>query len=64
MPANSQAQYRFMQAVAHNPQFAQQAGIPQSVGQEYAQATPNPAKLPQKAPMGKQQKLAALLRKK
>jgi len=27
-----------MEAVAHNPQFAKKAGVPQSVGQEFAQA--------------------------
>jgi hypothetical protein len=65
MPATSQAQYRFMQAVAHDPAFAQQAGVPPGVGQEFAQATPAPSKLPMRAkPAGKGQKLAALLRSK
>jgi hypothetical protein len=62
MPAVSEAQYRLMQMVAHNPAAAKRTGIPQSVGQEYAQATPNPANLPQRATKG--QKLAALLQKK
>lgn len=38
MPSKSPAQHRLMEAVAHNPQFARQVGIPQNVGQEYAQA--------------------------
>jgi hypothetical protein len=54
-----------MQAVAHDPAFAQQAGVPPGVGQEFAQATPAPSKLPMRAkPAGKGQKLAALLRSK
>lgn len=35
MPATSAKQERFMQAVAHNPKFAKQAGVPQSVGKEF-----------------------------
>jgi hypothetical protein len=27
-----------MEAVAHNPQFARKAGVPQSVGQDFAAA--------------------------
>lgn len=27
-----------MEAVAHNPQFAKKAGVPQSVGREFAMA--------------------------
>lgn len=38
MPSTSQKQHNFMQAVAHNPQFAKKAGVPQSVGQEFAKA--------------------------
>lgn len=38
MPSKSPAQHRFMEAVAHNPEFARQAGVPQSVGQEFAAA--------------------------
>lgn len=38
MPSKSAAQHRLMQAVAHNPKFAAKTGIPQSVGQDYAQA--------------------------
>jgi hypothetical protein len=60
MPAKSAAQYRLMQAVAHNPQVAKQTGIPQSVGQEYAAATPSPGKLP----AHKRKMMAEALRKK
>jgi len=35
MPATSEKQKRFMQAVANNPQFAKQVGVPQSVGKEF-----------------------------
>ena len=38
MPSTSDKQRRFMQAAAHNPEFAKKAGIPQSVAQEYNQA--------------------------
>lgn len=36
MPATSKAQARFMNAVSHNPDFAKQAGVPQSVGKEFS----------------------------
>ena len=35
MPAKSVKQKRLMQAVANNPEFAKEVGIPQSVGKEY-----------------------------
>lgn len=38
MPAKSEAQLRLMRAVAHNPQFAEKVGIPQSVGKEFSDA--------------------------
>ena len=38
MPSKSEKQHRFMQAAAHNPEFAKKAGIPQSVAQEYSEA--------------------------
>jgi hypothetical protein len=38
MPSTSPAQKRFMQAVAHDPKFAAKAGVPQSVGQDFAAA--------------------------
>jgi len=38
MPSHSAKQHRFMEAVAHNPSFAKKAGVPQSVGKEFAKA--------------------------
>lgn len=35
MPSKSSKQARFMAAVAHNPDFAKEAGVPQSVGKEF-----------------------------
>lgn len=35
MPSKSKKQARFMQAAAHNPEFAAKANIPQSVAKEY-----------------------------
>ena len=45
MPPKSEAQRRFMQAVAASPQFAAKAGVPTSVGKDYVQADPG-GKLP------------------
>jgi hypothetical protein len=39
MPAKSEKQLRFMQAAAHNPAFAKEAGIPVGIAQEYSQAS-------------------------
>lgn len=38
MPSTSQKQHRFMEAVAHSPQFAKAAGVPQGVGKDFAKA--------------------------
>jgi len=38
MPSTSKKQHNFMEAVANNPSFAKKAGVPQSVGKEFAQA--------------------------
>jgi hypothetical protein len=38
MPSKSAKQHRFMEAVAHNPKFAKQAGVPQKVGKDFAAA--------------------------
>mgnify|MGYP000585480473 CR=1 FL=1 len=38
MPSKSSKQERFMQAVAHNKEFAKKAGVPQSVGKDFNQA--------------------------
>jgi len=35
MPAKSAKQQRFMAAVANNPKFAKQVGVPQNVGEEF-----------------------------
>lgn len=37
MPSKSAKQARFMQAAAHNPEFAKKAGIKQSVAREFAE---------------------------
>jgi hypothetical protein len=37
-----------MSAVAHNPAFAKKVGISQKVGEEFASATKNYKKLPEK----------------
>ena len=39
MPATSAKQKRFMDAAAHNPQFAKAAGIPVSVAKEFSEAS-------------------------
>jgi hypothetical protein len=38
MPSTSKKQRNFMAAVAHNPEFAKKAGVPQSVGKEFNKA--------------------------
>ena len=38
MPSSSKKQHNFMAAVANNPDFAKQAGVPQSVGQDFTDA--------------------------
>jgi hypothetical protein len=38
MPSKSKKQHDFMEAVAHNPKFAAQAGVPQKVGKDFAAA--------------------------
>ena len=35
MPSTSDKQKKFMNAAAHNPEFAKKAGIPQSVAKEF-----------------------------
>ena len=39
MPATSMKQKRFMDAAAHNPAFAQQAGIPVDVAKDFSEAS-------------------------
>jgi hypothetical protein len=38
MPSVSAKQHRFMEAIAHSPEFAKKAGVPQSVGKDFAAA--------------------------
>ena len=38
MPSTSKKQHNFMEAVAHNSSFAKKAGVPQSVGKDFAEA--------------------------
>ena len=38
MPSKSTKQHNFMRAVAHSPEFAKKAGVPQSVGKEFSNA--------------------------
>jgi hypothetical protein len=38
MPSTSKKQHNFMEAVAHSPSFAKKAGVPQSVGKDFAAA--------------------------
>lgn len=38
MPSKSAKQARFMRAVANNPKFAREVGVPQSVGKEFEAA--------------------------
>lgn len=38
MPSKSARQHRFMEAIAHSPSFAREAGVPQSVGKDFARA--------------------------
>jgi hypothetical protein len=39
MPATSEKQKKFMDAVAHNPAFAKTVGVPQSVGKDFSEAS-------------------------
>lgn len=38
MPSSSAKQHRFMEAIAHSPEFAKKAGVPQKVGKDFAKA--------------------------
>jgi hypothetical protein len=39
MPAKSEKQKTFMDAVAHNPAFAKKVGVPKSVGKDFSEAS-------------------------
>jgi hypothetical protein len=41
MPSTSKKQHNFMEAVAHSAAFAKKAGVPQSVGKDFAKADDN-----------------------
>ena len=38
MPSTSKKQHNFMEAVAHSPEFAKKAGVPLTVGKDFAAA--------------------------
>jgi hypothetical protein len=38
MPSVSNRQHVFMEAIAHSPEFAAKAGVPQKVGKDFAKA--------------------------
>jgi len=38
MPSKSKKQHNFMEAIAHSAEFAKKAGVPQSVGKDFAAA--------------------------
>jgi hypothetical protein len=38
MPSTSAKQHKFMEAIAHSPEFAKKVGVPQSVGKDFATA--------------------------
>lgn len=44
MPSKSAQQHSFMEAAAHNPAFAEKAGIPQKVAKEFVAADKRAAK--------------------
>lgn len=38
MPSKSKSQHNLMEAVAHSDKFSKKVGVPQAVGQEFANA--------------------------
>lgn len=38
MPSKSKKQHNFMAAIAHSPEFAKKAGVPQKVGKDFVEA--------------------------
>lgn len=61
MPAKSKAQFRLMQAAAHDPKFAKRVGIPSSTASEYTEMNKGRkaySKLPDKMAKGGQVNLA------
>ena len=53
MPVSSKSQWRFMQAIAHDPKFAKKAGVKKEVGQDFIAATPKDAFKKLKEKIGK-----------
>jgi len=49
MPSSSDKQHRFMEAIKHSPAFAAKAGVPQSVGREFADADEQSGKFRKKS---------------
>jgi hypothetical protein len=56
MPSKSAQQHRYMEAAAHNPAFAEKAGIPQKVAKEFVAADKKAAKRTSSKRGGKKQK--------
>lgn len=52
MPAKSKAQFKFMEAAAHNPKFAKKAGIKPSQAAEYVAGQKNYKSLPDRKKKG------------
>ena len=48
MPAKSRAQKRFMDAAAHDKEFAEKAGVPQKVAKEFSEASKGAKGLPER----------------
>lgn len=49
MPTVSKKQQKFMEAAAHNPEFAKKAGIKQSVAKDFVVADKKAGKIPKKS---------------
>lgn len=52
MPSTSKKQHKFMEAVAHSPEFAKKADVPQKVGKDFA-AADDKAGITKKKPLSK-----------
>lgn len=51
MPSSSKKQHNFMEAIAHSPEFAKKAGVPQKVGKDFAAADKASGKFKSAPPM-------------
>lgn len=58
MPSTSRKQHRFMEAIAHSPEFAKKAGVPQKVGKDFAAADKREGKFKPKQPDTKEAHMA------